>query len=182
LWLLHMNVWEITRCVLVHCYRKMNIIWKLCSCHSQYCKHPIIVQRKTNCISLCDWGMKLGVLPLWSATKELSNNVLKVIIDDGHIFAKNGIQAKAIIHGFFMILGENSTHSKIGIIWKLYSCWSQWFKFQIHISLLARDTYHNSYPVYPVHEWWLGLGAPVHVYMNEIFSSNEALFVLNSIA
>jgi len=54
---------------------------------------------------------------------------------------------------FFMNLGQNSTHSKIDIIWKLYSCWSQWFKFQIHISFPARDTYHNSYPVYPVHEW-----------------------------
>jgi len=122
-----MNVWEITRCVLLHCYRKMNIIWKLRSCCSQYCKHPIIVQRKTNCISLCDWDMKLGVLPLWSASKELSNNVLKVIIDDSH-------------------LGPISSHSKIDIIWKLYSCWSQWSKFQIHISFLARDTYHNSYP------------------------------------
>ena len=124
LWLLHRNVWEITRCVLVHCYRKMNIIWKLRSCCSHYCKHLIIVQRKTNCILVCNWDMKLGVLPLWSAWKELSSNVLKVIIDDYHIFAKNRTQAKAIIHGF-------STHSKIDIIWKLYSCWSQWFKFLI---------------------------------------------------
>ena len=140
-----MNVWEITRCVLVHCYRKMNIIWKLRSWCSHYCKHPIIVQRKTNCISLCDWGMKLGVVPLWSASKELSNNVIKVIIDGGHILAKNRTQAKAIYNPwFFMNLGQNSTHSKIDIIWKLYLCWSQWFKFQIHISFLAQDTYHNS--------------------------------------
>ena len=34
------------------------------------------------------------------------------------------------------------------IIWKLYSCWSQWWKFQLHISFLARDTYYNSYPMY----------------------------------
>ena len=145
------NVWEITRCVLVHCYRKMNIIWKLRSCCSQYCKHPIIVQRKTNCISLCDWDMKLWVLPLWSASKELSNNVLKVIIDDGHIFAKNRTQAKAIYNPrFFTILGQNSTHSKIDIVWKLYSCWSQWFKFQIHISFLAQDSYisYNPTPRY----------------------------------
>ena len=106
-------------------------------------KHPIIVQRKTNCISFCDWDMKLGVLPLWSASKELSNNVIKVIIDDSHFFSKNRTQAKAMV---FIILGQNSTHSKIDIIWKLYSCWSQWFKLQIHISFLAQDTYHNSYP------------------------------------
>jgi len=66
------------------------------SCCSHCCRHPIIVQRKTNCISLCDWDMKLGVLPLWSASKELSNDVLKVIIDGGHIFTKNRTQAKAI--------------------------------------------------------------------------------------
>ena len=89
--------------------------------------------------------MKLGVLPLWSASKELWNNVLKVIIDDGHIFAKNCTQAKAN-PWFFTIVGQNYTHSKIiiDIIWKLYSCWSQWFKFQIYISFLAWDTYHNS--------------------------------------
>ena len=156
LWL-HMNVYEITRLDVLMCFgallQKMDIIWKLCSWWSQYCKHPIVVQGKTHCILVCEWDMKLGVLPLWSASKELSNNVLKVIIEDGHIFAKNRTQAKAIIHGFSRFLGQNSTHSKIDIIWKLYSCWSQWLKFQIHTSFLARDTYHNSYPVYPVHEW-----------------------------
>jgi len=148
-----MIVWEITRSVLVHCHRKIDIIWKLHSCWSQYCKHPIIVQGKTHCILVCEWNMKLGVLPLWSASKELSNDVLKVIFDVVHIFAKICTQAKAIIHSFFMILGPNSTHSKINIIWKLSSCLSQRCKSQLHISFLARDTCHSSYPVYPVHEW-----------------------------
>jgi len=44
--------------------------------------------------------MKLGIVPLWSALKELSNDVLKVIFIVGHIFAKNRIQPGAIIHGF----------------------------------------------------------------------------------
>jgi len=57
--------------------------------------------------------MNMGVLPLWSASKELSNNVLKVIIDDRNI--KNRTQAKTN-PWFFTILGQNSTHSKIDII------------------------------------------------------------------
>ena len=127
---------------LVHRYRKMNIIWKLCSCCSQYCKHPIIVKRKTNCILVCDWDMKLGFLPLWSASKDLSNDVLKVIIDHSHSFAKNCTQAKAITM-FFHDFGSKFNPQQN---WKLSSCWSQWFKFQIHISFPAWDTYHNSYP------------------------------------
>ena len=66
--------------------------------------------------------MKLGIVPLWSASKELSNDVLKMISDLGHIFVKNRTQPKAIIHGFFMILGQNSTYSKIDIIGMLHSC------------------------------------------------------------
>ena len=82
--------------------RSLNVFWctaieKWTSFESSVLdvQHPIIVQRKTNCISLCDWDMKLGVLPLWSASKELSNDVIKVINEDGHIFAKNRTQAKA---------------------------------------------------------------------------------------
>jgi len=55
----------------------------------------------------------MGVLPLWSASKELSNNVLKVIIDDRNI--KNRTQAKTN-PWFFTVLGQNLTHSKIDII------------------------------------------------------------------
>ena len=44
--------------------------------------------------------MKLGIVPLWSAWKDLSNNVLKVDFNVGHIFAKNRTQPKAIIHVF----------------------------------------------------------------------------------
>ena len=43
---------------------------------------------------------KLGIVPLWSAYKELSNDVLKMIVDVGHIFVKNRSQPKAIIHVF----------------------------------------------------------------------------------
>jgi len=39
--------------------------------------------------------------------RRLSNNVLKVDFSIGHIFAKNRTQAKAIIHGFFMIWDQN---------------------------------------------------------------------------
>ena len=44
--------------------------------------------------------MKLGVVLLRSASKELSNDVLKVIFDANHIFAKNHTPPEAIIHGF----------------------------------------------------------------------------------
>ena len=44
--------------------------------------------------------MKLGIVPLWSAWNELSNDVLNMDFNVGHIFAKNRTQAKAIIHGF----------------------------------------------------------------------------------
>jgi len=40
--------------------------------------------------------MKLGIAPLWSAWKDLSNDVLKVDFNVGHIFAKNRTQAKAL--------------------------------------------------------------------------------------
>ena len=46
----------------------------------------------------------------------LSNDVLKMVFDVGHIFAKNRTRPKAIIHGFFMILGQNSTYGKMDII------------------------------------------------------------------
>ena len=128
-------------------------------------------------------SLKLGVLPLWSASKELSNNVMKVIIDDGHIFAKNCTQAK-INPWFFTILGQNSTHSKIDIAWKLYSCWSQWFKFQIHISFLPRDTYNSSLCT----QYTNGDRDCEPQYMciwmkySDRNCANEALFVLNSTA
>ena len=44
--------------------------------------------------------MKLGIVPFWSALKELSNDVLSMIFNVGHIFVKNCTQPKAIIHGF----------------------------------------------------------------------------------
>ena len=44
--------------------------------------------------------MKLGIVPLWSAYKELSNDALKVIVSLGHIFVKNRTRPKAIVHGF----------------------------------------------------------------------------------
>ena len=44
--------------------------------------------------------MKLGFAPLRSAKKELSNDVLKMIFNVGHIFVKNRTRPKAIIHGF----------------------------------------------------------------------------------
>ena len=33
--------------------------------------------------------MKLGIVPLWSAYMELSNDVLKMNFNFGHIFAEN---------------------------------------------------------------------------------------------
>ena len=49
---------------------------------------------------MCEWDIKLGIVPMWSASKELSNGILKVILDAGLIFAKNCSQPEAIIHGF----------------------------------------------------------------------------------
>ena len=43
-------------------------------------------------------------------------------------FCQNRPQPKAIIHDFFMILGQNSTYWNMDIVWKPYSCWSQWCK------------------------------------------------------
>jgi len=86
------------------------------------------VKWKTHRILVREWEMKLGIAPLQSAWKNLSNDVLKVDFNVGHVFAKNGTQAKAInIYNpwFFMILGQNSTYSKMDIVWTLHSCWSQ---------------------------------------------------------
>ena len=55
---------------------------------------------KKSHILVCEWDMKLGIVPLWSARKHLSNDVLKVDFNVGHIFAKNCTRPKAIIHGF----------------------------------------------------------------------------------
>ena len=44
--------------------------------------------------------MKLGFVPLQSARKEPSTDILKMTFDFGHIFAKNRTRPKAIIHGF----------------------------------------------------------------------------------
>ena len=49
--------------------------------------------------------------------KRALNDVLKMIFNFGHIFVK-----KAIIYGFFMILGQNSTDSKMAIIGMLHLC------------------------------------------------------------
>ena len=48
--------------------------------------------------------------------KNLSDDVLKVDFNVGHIFAKNHTQAKAITMVLFMILGQNSTNSKMDIV------------------------------------------------------------------
>ena len=62
-------------------------------------------------------------MPLWSALKELSNDVLKMIYDVSHIFFKICTLPKAIIHAwFFHDLGSNSTDSKTDIIGMLHSC------------------------------------------------------------
>ena len=60
----------------------------------------------------------------------------------GLIFAQNRTRPL-----FFMILGQNSTYSKMDIIWMLHSCWSQWYKSQLYISFLAQDTYQSTYKV-----------------------------------
>jgi len=45
--------------------------------------------------------MKLGIVPLWSAWKDLSNDVLRVDFNVGHIFAKSALDQRLyIIHGF----------------------------------------------------------------------------------
>ena len=45
--------------------------------------------------------MKLGIVPLWSAHKELSNDVFKMIFHVGHIFVKNRTQPKAMVFDDF---------------------------------------------------------------------------------
>ena len=51
------------------------------------------------------------------ASKELSNDVLKVIFDAGHIFPKIALKPEAIYNPwFFVILGQNTTFSKTDII------------------------------------------------------------------
>jgi len=103
---------SILGCLLVHCYSTVDIIWKLHSCWSQYCKHHIIVQGKTHCIFVSEWDMKLGIVPLWSALKELSNDVLKVIFWCQSYFCQNCTQPKA---WFFAILSQYSTNNKMDI-------------------------------------------------------------------
>jgi len=51
-------------------------------------------------------------------------------------FCQNSLSTRGYNRWFFTILGQNSTHSKIDIIWKVYACWSKWFKFQLCISFL----------------------------------------------
>ena len=96
------------------------------------------VKWKTHCILVHEWDMKLGIAPLQSAWKYLSNDVLKVDFNVGHIFAKNRTQAKAIIHGFSWFWVKIQLTAK----WTstLHSCWSQWCKSHPHISFLAQDT------------------------------------------
>ena len=101
---------------------------------------------------------------------QFSNDALKVIFWCQSHFCQKSHSTKGYNPWFFTILGQNSTYSKMDIIWKLYSCWSQRCKSHLHISFLAWDTYHNSYPMYPV-------------YMNgDTDCANEALFILNSTA
>ena len=50
--------------------------------------------------------MKLGIAPLSSARKELSNDVLKMVFTVGHTFDENCTRPKAIIHGFFHDFGS----------------------------------------------------------------------------
>ena len=154
-----LDVFSALGCLLMHCCSKMDIIWKLHSCWSQYVKHPIIVQGKTRGILVCEWDMKLGIVPI------LTQNCEKP--------------------WFFTILGQNSTYSKMDIIWKLYSCWSQWCKPYLHtcISFLAWDTYHNSYPMYPSTWMKIGIVNPsIWMKYSDRDCANEAYFILNSAA
>ena len=57
--------------------------------------------------------MKLGIVPMWSASNELSNDILTVIFDAGHIFAKNRSQPEAIIHGFTWFWVKIQTKAKL---------------------------------------------------------------------
>jgi len=98
---------------------KMDIIWMFHSCRSQWSSFVAIipiptyveyvcnskhlassVKWKTHRILVREWDMKLGITPSQSAWKNLSNDVLKVDFNVGHIFAKNCTEEKAIIHGF----------------------------------------------------------------------------------
>jgi len=74
----------------------------------------------------CDHGPGLGMwsLPCFG----------NVVTSEHHKNTKNRTQPKALA------FGQNSTCSKMDIIWMLYSCWSQWCKSQLHISFLAQDT------------------------------------------
>ena len=61
--------------------------------------------------------MKLGIVPLRSIMS------LKMIFNLGHILVKNRTRPKAIYNPwFFMILGQNSTYSKMDVIGMLHSC------------------------------------------------------------
>ena len=66
--------------------------------------------------------MKLWVVPLWSAYKELSNDVLKMIFHVDHIFGQKSHSTKGYNPWFFMILVQNSTYSKMDVIGMLHSC------------------------------------------------------------
>ena len=116
----------------------------------------IIVQGKACWILVCEWDMKLGIVPLWSASKELQMMFYVWILMSVTFLPKIALSQRLYNPWFFMILGQNSTYSKMGIIWKLCSCWSQWCKFQLHISFLALDTYLNSYPMYST--TWMDTG------------------------
>jgi len=120
----------------------------------------------TSCVSLswtkerhvesCEWDMKLEIVPLWSASKELSNDVLYVIFDVGHIFAKNHTQPEAIIHGFSWFgskfnVWQNGHHLKA--LFMLITM------VQISASYLIpnlRYIYHISYPMYS--STWMDIG------------------------
>ena len=55
------------------------------------------VKWKTHRTLLCEWDMKLGIVPLWSAWKDLSNDVLRVDFNVGHIFWQKAHSTKGYI-------------------------------------------------------------------------------------
>ena len=86
-----------------------------------YTKHSTLIcirsiKWKTHRTLLCKWDMKLGIVPLWSAWKDLSDDVLRVDSNVGHIFAKKHTQPKATIAMVF-----HDFESKFNLQQK---CWS----------------------------------------------------------
>jgi len=73
--------------------------------------HIFIIQGESHCILVWEWDMKLGNLPLWSAWKNLLNDVLKVDFNVAHIFAKKRTQPKAFYNsGSKFNLKQNGHH------------------------------------------------------------------------